>query len=176
MANVLKMTIVQSILSLPAQGWSQRRIAAQLGIDRETVSGYIRLARSAVQPDPSDLSKPAIAPIDPARTQRVPAADSNPAPVPIGSASAGRRSHGAPWREYMLAKHGQGLSAQRIHQDLRAQSGTERISYDSVRRFLKRVGAVRVFPVWLPRRKASLSSRKLPAMLRKNCRSVSRAW
>ena len=38
MANVLKMTIVQSILSLHAQGWSQHRIADQLGIDRETVS------------------------------------------------------------------------------------------------------------------------------------------
>jgi transposase len=137
------MTIVQSILSLHAQGWSQRRIAAQLGIDRETVSRYVRLARSAVQPHPSDLSKPAIAPIDPARVS----ADSNPAQVPIGSASAGRRSHCAPWQEFILAKHDQGLSAQRIHQDLRAQSGTEGISYDSVRRFLKRGGAVRVAPV-----------------------------
>jgi transposase len=138
------MTIVQSILSLHAQGWSQRRIADQLGIDRETVSRYVRLARSAVQPHPSDLSKPAIAPIDPVRVS----ADSNPAtPAPIGSGGAGRRSHCAPWREFILAKHGQGLSAQRIHQDLRAESGTEGISYDSVRRFLKRVGAVRVAPV-----------------------------
>ena len=84
MANVLKMTIVQSILSLHAQGWSQRRIADQLGIDRETVSRYVRLARSAVQPNPSDLSKPAIAPNDPVRVS----ADSNPAtPAPIGSAT-----------------------------------------------------------------------------------------
>ena len=121
-----------------------RRIADQLGIDRETVSRYVRLARSAVQPNPSDLSKPAIAPIDPVRVS----ADSNPAtPAPIGSGGTGRPSHCAPWQEFILAKHGQGLSAQRIHQDLRAQSGTERISYDSVRRFLKRVGAARLAPV-----------------------------
>ena len=84
MANLLKMTIVQSILSLHAQGWSQHRIADQLGIDRETVSRHVRLARLAAQPDPRDLSKPAIAPIDPARVS----ADSNPAtPAPIGFAT-----------------------------------------------------------------------------------------
>ncbi len=87
MANVLKMTIVQSILSLHAQGWSQRRIADQLGIDRETVSRYVRLARSAVQPNPSDLSKPAIAPIDPVRVS----GGFKPCPpAPIGSGAVGR--------------------------------------------------------------------------------------
>jgi IS30 family transposase len=43
-ANQLKMATVQSILSLHAQGWSQRRIAAAVGVDRETVSRYVRLA------------------------------------------------------------------------------------------------------------------------------------
>jgi DNA-binding NarL/FixJ family response regulator len=42
MANLLKMAIVQSILSLHAQGFSARRIARTLGVNRETVSRYIR--------------------------------------------------------------------------------------------------------------------------------------
>ena len=52
----------------------------------------------------------------------------------------------ARWREFILAKHAQGLSAERIHQDLRGEPGTEAISYDSVRRFLKRLGAQRPLP------------------------------
>ena len=43
MGNRLKMARVQSILSLHAQGWSRRRIARELGIDRETVSRYVHL-------------------------------------------------------------------------------------------------------------------------------------
>ena len=42
MANVLKMTVIQSILSLHAQGWSHRRIAKALAINRRTVSRYVR--------------------------------------------------------------------------------------------------------------------------------------
>ena len=42
MANLLKMAIVESILSLHAQGWSQRRIARELDVDRETVGKYVR--------------------------------------------------------------------------------------------------------------------------------------
>ena len=75
MANPLKMTAVQSILSLHAQHWSHRRIAAMLGIDRGAVGRYIRQALSAAQSDQAGISKPAIAPIDPARVT----ADSKPA-------------------------------------------------------------------------------------------------
>ena len=55
MANLLKMAIVQSILSLHAQGWSARRIAKALEVHRDTVSRYIHAA------DP-DGPKPANAP------------------------------------------------------------------------------------------------------------------
>ena len=37
MANVLKMALIESILSLYALRWSQRRIALELKVDRETV-------------------------------------------------------------------------------------------------------------------------------------------
>jgi len=59
--------------------------------------------------------------------------------VPRGGKPAGRRSDCEPWREVILAKSRQGLSAKRIHQDLFGGSGAA-VSYDSVRRFLRRLG------------------------------------
>ena len=156
----LKMTVVQSILSLHAQRWSQHRIADTLEIDRGTVARHIRRAALAAQPDPAGISNAANAPIDPAR---VAAADSKAAiaptgnptaaqpvstvPAAIGAGSAGRQSDAEPWREFILAGHAQGLSAKRIHQDLVAELGASGISYDSVRRLLKRLGAVRPLPM-----------------------------
>ena len=43
MANRLKMATAQSILSLKGLGWSDRRIARELGVNRETVGRYVRL-------------------------------------------------------------------------------------------------------------------------------------
>ena len=42
MANQLKMAKSMSIQSLHRQGWSQRRIARELGVDRATVSRHLR--------------------------------------------------------------------------------------------------------------------------------------
>jgi predicted transcriptional regulator len=36
------------IYSLDDRGWSRRRIARELGIDRETVGRYLRLAKPAI--------------------------------------------------------------------------------------------------------------------------------
>lgn len=165
MANRLKMATVQSILSLHEKGWSQQRIAQALGIDRGTVSRYVRRAAESAQRDsdpshpragPAD-SKPAIAPTgseafgdQPERgnapikstiSQRTAEAVDAPAspPVATGGLPAGRRSDSEPWREVILAKSQQGLSAKRIHQDLVGDLGAQ-VSYDSVRRFLRRLG------------------------------------
>lgn len=71
MANLLKMVIRDTIRTLRRRGWSQRRIADQLGVNRETVARHLRLP----EPDPKpanaptgsgpvdDAPKPAIAPI-----------------------------------------------------------------------------------------------------------------
>jgi DNA-binding NarL/FixJ family response regulator len=42
--NQLKMDLQQAIIALSGGGWSQRRIARELGLDRETVARYRRLA------------------------------------------------------------------------------------------------------------------------------------
>lgn len=157
MVNRLKMAIVQSILSLHAQGWSARRIARTLGVSRDAVARHLRRARQSAEPDPAGGPNKAIAPIDPARVPggsnkatpptlppTAPAAPNpaiGPAARPVPLAGAGRQSHAARWRELILAKQRQGLSAKRIHQDLVAETGAAQLSYDSVRRFLKRAGA-----------------------------------
>ena len=43
MANVLEVSMQQSIITLSERGWSQRRIARELGVHRETVGRYLRL-------------------------------------------------------------------------------------------------------------------------------------
>jgi len=48
MANQLKMAMVNAILTLKQRGWSQRRIARELGINRETVARY-KLKKSGFQ-------------------------------------------------------------------------------------------------------------------------------
>ena len=50
MSNVLKVSLQETICTLDGRGWSGRRIAGELGINRETVGRYLLLAR---------LSKPA---------------------------------------------------------------------------------------------------------------------
>ena len=158
MANLLKMANVQSILLLHAQGWTQRRIARELEIDRETVRKYVRQqlcgAKPANVPTGSEPSKPATLPVVPApdpKPANLPigeiaeSAASKPAIAPIGATSrAGPRSKCEPHREVILAKMQEGLTAQRIYQDLGgAEAG---LGYDSVRRFLRRLGCGRTLP------------------------------
>jgi hypothetical protein len=76
MACLLKMATVQQILSLHADGWSQRRIARELGISRDAVSRYLQLARSDISP----ASAPGLDAEEPVDASR-------PAPAPTGSAS-----------------------------------------------------------------------------------------
>jgi len=52
MAHQLKMAVVNAILILTQLGWSQRRIAQVLGIDRETVARYVHAPPAAVEPPP----------------------------------------------------------------------------------------------------------------------------
>ncbi len=143
MANALKMADVQTILTLHDGGWSARRIARELQMDRETVRRHIRLR-------PGADSKPAIAPtgsatvelVVPARDGLVPiaggvvaAAGEDAVPSPTGP---GRRSACAPWQAVILEKLKAGLETQRIYQDLTADHDY-RGTYYSVRRLVARL-------------------------------------
>src|SRR6516162_11520777 len=102
MSNLLKVAMIETILSLRQRGWSQRRIARELGINRETVARYLR--------QPPAPPKPAIAPLGSSLTEDT----SKPAIAPLGSDGAlpsveqppcaegppavGRPSDCAPWR------------------------------------------------------------------------------
>ena len=53
MANQLSVAKVHSILTLHERGWSQRQIAASLGVDRETVARYVHLTQAEAGSKPA---------------------------------------------------------------------------------------------------------------------------
>lgn len=182
MANQLKMATVHSIQTLWQRGWSRRRIARTLGIHRETVGRYIRLAEAACATDnltagsgslatrtydDPDHSKPATPHSDENATAGNPTAGVSGAPSdacddpdepnrPNPTAGSAEGSQGAgipsgpasrsePFREVITAKLDEGLSAQRIWQDLVAEHGFDG-SYQSVKRFVRRLKAATPLP------------------------------
>jgi transposase len=118
MAHRLKMAMIHAIEELLRLGWSHRRIARELGVHRETVSRYDRLRRS----------KPAI---------------STPGSEP--AIECGRKSHCEPYRDLIEERVEQGLSAQRIFQDLKLETGFAG-SYSSVKRFVRHLGKASALP------------------------------
>ena len=116
--NQLKMDLRQSIISLSGNGWSQRRIARELGINRETVARYRREQRQEAQ--------------------------AKPANVPTGSEPI-RKSQCEPFRVQIAAAWETGLSAQRIYQDLVSDHRFAG-SYDAVKRFVRKLGAAQPLP------------------------------
>jgi transposase len=147
MANQLKMAVVQAILTLVGLGWSQRRIAKELGLDRETVARYVQ--------GPSADSKPATNPIpgsEPFSEARVgtkavrnPIPGSDGTPVLCPSPRSGPESLCEPFRAVIEEKLEQGLTGQRIYQDLVAGHGFV-ASYSSLRRFRHRLGQSQPLP------------------------------
>jgi transposase len=93
MANSLKMATANAIVALWRRGWSYRRIARELGIHRETVCRYVKLALE----------------------------EAKPAEVTAGNQTS--RSRCEPFRKIIVEKVETGLSAQRIYQDLVCECG-----------------------------------------------------
>lgn len=131
--NELKMELKHSILTLTERGWSQRRIARELRINRETVAKYRRESRVA------EPSKPANVPAGSCEE-----VESKPAILPTGS-KPGRKSQCEPYREQITLGVEAGLTAQRVYQDLVSehQFGGK---YDSVKRFVRALGQSRELP------------------------------
>ena len=144
MANQIKMAKIDTILTLHGRGWSRRRIARELGLDRETVGRHLRLHAAAADSNPAippagipqgDEANPAIPPAG------VPQGDrANPAIPPAGI--PGRVSLCLAHHESILCGVAAGLSAQRIYQDLCIEQGFAG-AYDSVKRYVRRLTAGR---------------------------------
>jgi len=154
MANQLKMAVVNAIITLKQREWSNRRIARELGIDRETVKRHLELAQDGSnpvngQPIGSDNSKPATnAPPGSEWAKPVTNAPSGSVVVEVGEKNgklSGPVSQCEPFRGVINGKLQQELSAQRIYQDLVYEHGFAG-SYYSVRRFIRRLGKSRPLP------------------------------
>jgi transposase len=139
MANRLKMAEAQSIIALARMGWSYRRIAAEVGVDRDTVSRHVRAARG--DPDPPDANAAnSIAGSAPTEGESPGANAANSITGSKPPRPVGQRSRCEPQRDIILAKLQLGLTAQRIWQDLRDEHGFAD-SYQSVQRFVKHLRA-----------------------------------
>jgi transposase len=142
--NELNVNLQHTILTLAGNGWSNRRIARELSINRETVGKYLLLARPkpAISPpgsEPDPNSKAAI-PIPGSE----PSPDSKPAISTAGSA-AGRQSLCLPHSPQIEAAVAVGLSAQRIYQDLVCDHGFVG-SYQAVKRFVRHLRETQPIP------------------------------
>jgi transposase len=156
MANQLKMAIIDTILALHQRRWSIRRIAKTLGLHRDTVARHLRHANQAGALTGSPEANQAGALTgSPEANQAGALTGSNDPPPAVGwndntaaePAVTGTGTHPPaapvpprqpslcePFRVLIQAKLDQGLSAQRIFQDLVAEHGFAG-KYHSVRRF-----------------------------------------
>jgi len=131
--NRLEVNVQQAIQALHARGWSQRRIARELSIDRGTVAAHVRPPKPAITTAGSEqvaTPKPAIS-----TTGTEAATESKPAISTTGR-TAGRISLCREFLPTITAAVTAGLSAKRIHQDLIGDHGFTG-SYQSVKRCVR---------------------------------------
>src|SRR5271168_4541043 len=114
MSYLIKVATIDIILSLHRRGWSQRRIASELDINRETVARYLKRAKSASKPANAptgsdifeSLPKPANAPTGSDTLETEPITHVRPLGSDLVSVdqSDHRKSECEPWRDVILSK------------------------------------------------------------------------
>jgi transposase len=139
MANQLAMDKVQAIKSLEAAGLSERQIARTLSVSRKAVRRH--LGRRPSKDTKAPTGKAPTGSLEPKDT-KAPTGS-----VKLEDATAARpenplrgtsRSLCEGYQQTILAKLEQGLTAQRIYQDLRDEQGFTG-KYHSVRRYVRRL-------------------------------------
>jgi hypothetical protein len=128
-----KKRFIEGLIGL---GWSDRRIQRESGIHRITVAKY----RRALQNDPKvpagfSSEKGQNDPQVPTGSDEGAEHDSVPAPPPL---PASRNALLAPHLSAIRAGFHQGLSAQRIYQDL-VEDAAYLGSYDSIKRYVRKL-------------------------------------
>lgn len=182
MSNVLKMPVQNSIQNLAANGWSVRRIARELRLNRRTVARYLLTAAKCTTSetevttgsDPVSgaliAAKGTTAAAEVTTGSECPLEGGDPVPdakcttpepkVTAGSApeiepssmpsaaalTTASRSKCEALREIIVPLFEKGLTAQRIHQDLRREHAFTG-AYESVKRFLAGLRAAAPVPV-----------------------------
>ena len=147
MPNYLKMPKKSQVLALLELGWSYRRIEAETGVRRETVSRYDGCAgqmRPKRSPAPTVATResadlPDVEGSNAAKTFA--GSDPNPAKTFPGSGPRPRFT-AAVYRTAITEKLDAGLSLQRIWQDLVEEYGYG-ASYESVKRFVRTIAPTR---------------------------------
>lgn len=128
--NRLEVSLQQAIQALHERGWSQRRIARELSVNRETVAGYVHALKPAIStPGSASVGDPNPAISTPGSGEKI---EPNPA-IPTSGSKAGRVSLCREFLPVITAAVTAGLSAKRIHQDLVSDHGFTG-SYQSVKR------------------------------------------
>ena len=128
MANYVGVAMENSIITLKRQGWSNRRIALQLSINRKTVDAYVK-RHLRVENGPNPLSGSIIE-----NGPNPPAGNSGPPSL--------CQSYQSRIKEMLELE----LSVKRIYQDLSSEYGFSG-SYDSVKRFIRRQQSSHIYPV-----------------------------
>ena len=131
--NQLNVSIQQSIIVLTTRGWSRRRVARELGVDRATVGRQLRRAQAEANAatNPTHGSQGD----SPSNAATNPAHGSRPGPMSLCQPLA---------TEIETAVQA-GLSVQRIYQDL-VREHDFRGAYGSVKRFVHRLVQVHELP------------------------------
>ena len=153
MANQLNMATIDTILTLRRQRWSIRRIALTLGIHRDTVARHLQQANQAGAPTGSAEVKSGQAPTGSAEVKLGQAPTGSSESPQAGTTTSRpptqrlprQPSLCEPFRAIIQAKLDQGLSAQRIFQDLVAEHGFTS-KYHSVRRFCRQLAPLQELP------------------------------
>lgn len=130
MSNVIKVSHQTAINSLKARGWSDRRIARELGLNRRTVVRYGSKCTTEVTPGNEGNFVGFQTPVQ--TKARV---------------GVGRRSVCAGYEGIIGPKIEAGLSARRIYQDLVVEAGFG-ASYQSVKRYVGQRKAAEPKRVW----------------------------
>jgi transposase len=146
MAYRIKVAVASTVVTLHQQGWSLRRIARTLGLDRATVGRYVRRGDAANAASNlsagSDMGGESnAATILSTGSDGIAAAN---AASNLSTGKPGPESRCEPYRQTILEKRKQELTAQRIWQDLVEQGFSGR--YASVKRFVRRLDQDRPLP------------------------------
>lgn len=145
MSNVLKVSHQTAINSLKARGWSDRRIARELGLNRRTVVRYGSKCTTQVTPGSEGMESKCTTEVTSGKEENagsILASLKEEPKAPIQS-----RSVCAAYEGIIEPKIQTGLSAQRIYQDLVLEAGF-RASYQSVKRYVGQRKAADPKRIW----------------------------